>query len=256
MKSPPIYDKLNVSGVIIVIDILVCDDNLNVLQQIYKLIKLFEKNNNLSFNIQTKSSADFILQENYHCDIAFIDIEMPGISGLRLAEELKKKNPDVIVIVVTSFQSYLDDAMRIRVFRYLSKPIEPNRFFENFRDALIEYKEISKTIILEIRDEIYSIKTKDILYIENQKHGSILVTKDLTLHTNKKPRELYSMINQPNCFVYSHNSYIVNLQNVIDFNKNTITLRRNREKTVSAYMSQRKYSDFKKAFLAFAGGIR
>lgn len=238
------------------IDILVCDDNSNVLQQIYKLIKHFEKNNNLRFNIQTKNSADFILQENYRCDIALIDIEMPGISGLRLAEELKKKNPDVIVIVVTSFQNYLDDAMRIRVFRYLSKPIEPNRFFENFRDALVEYKNISKTIILEIKDEIYSIKTKDILYIENKKHGSIIVTRDLTLSINKKPSELYSLINQPNCFVYSHNSYIVNLQNVIDFNKNTITLRKNRDNTVFAYMSQRKYSDFKKAFLAFAGGIR
>lgn len=237
------------------IDILICDDNSNVLQQIHKLIKQFEKNNNLSFNVQTKCSADFILQEDYHCDIAFIDIEMPGISGLRLAEELKKKNPDVIVIVVTSFQNYLDDAMRIRVFRYLSKPIEPNRFFENFRDALIEYKEISKTIILEIKDEIYSIKTKDILYIENKKHGSLIVTKDLTLNINKKPNELHTMINQPKCFVYSHNSYIINLQNVIDFNKSTVTLRKNREHTVSAYMSQRRYSEFKKAFLAFAGGI-
>lgn len=237
------------------IDILVCDDNSNVLQQINKLIKHFEKNNNLSFNIQIKNTADFILQEDYHCDIAFIDIEMPGISGLRLAEELKKKNPDVIVIVVTSFQNYLDDAMRIRVFRYLSKPIEPNRFFENFRDALVEYKNTSKTIILEIKDEIYSIKTKDILYIENKKHGSIIITKDLTLNINKKPSELYNLINQPNCFVYSHNSYIVNLQNVIDFNKNTITLRKDREHTVSTYMSQRKYPEFKKAFLAFAGGI-
>lgn len=237
------------------IDILICDDNSSVLQQIYRLIKSFEKCNNLSFHIQTKSSADFILQEDFYCDIAFIDIEMPGISGLRLAEELKKKNPDVIVIVVTSFQNYLDDAMRIRVFRYLSKPVEPNRFFENFRDALIEYKDISKTIVVEVRDEIYSIKTKDILYIENKKHGSVLVTKNVTLSTNKKPKELYSLIGQPKCFVYSHSSYIVNLQNVIDFNKSTITLRKSHDETVSTYMAQRKYSDFKKAFLAFAGGI-
>ena len=142
--------------------------------------------------------------------------------------------------------------MRIKVFRYLSKPIEPNRFFENFCDALTEYKETSKTIIIEIKDEIYSIKTKD---IENQKHGSIIVTKTLTLNTNMKPQKLYDLIDQPKCFVYSHNSFIVNLQNVIDFNKNSVTLRKNHEETVSTYMAQRKYSDFKKAFFAFAGGI-
>ena len=50
-------------------------------------------------------------------------------------------------------------------------------------------------------------------------------------------------------------SNIILLKTPIDFNKSTVTLRKNREHTVSAYMSQRRYSEFKKAFLAFAGGI-
>ena len=237
------------------INVLLCDDNTVFLDEMNKLTEEFGKKHNLELNIDLRDSADFVFEEKTVYDIAFIDIEMPKTSGLILAEELQKINPDIIVLVVTSFQQYLDDAMRIHVFRYLSKPVDIARFFENFRDAVKEYNNISKSIIFDLRDRVVSLKTKDILYIENRKHGSFVVTKNDAFAVNKKPKELCSLINQPNCFVHSHNSYIVNLQNVIDFDKNSIKLRRNDNETVSAYMSQRKYSDFKKAFLAFAGGI-
>lgn len=74
------------------------------------------------------------------------------MSGLELAVELKKQNPDVLIIVLTSFQRYLDDAMRIHVFRYLSKPVDVNRFNKNLFDAVQEYRTLSKTIILETHD--------------------------------------------------------------------------------------------------------
>lgn len=237
------------------INILVCDDSEKVLKQLTKLIQVWEKNNNTIFSIDLRTSGDFILSEAPQYDIAFIDIEMPGISGLKLAETLKKYNSDVLVIVVTSFQNYLDDAMRIHVFRYLSKPIDINRFNKNFNDAIIEYRNLCKTIIIDTKDETHSVKTKDILYIENLKYGALIVTNKNEYITNKKPKEWLEIINQPKCFVYSHNSYIVNLQNVIDFSKKHVTLRRNANETVSTYMSQRKYSDFKKSFFAFAGGI-
>lgn len=237
------------------INVLICDDNAVFLDEINRLTKDFGQKHNLELNIDLRESADFVFEEKAVYDIAFIDIEMPKTSGLILAEELQKINPDIIVIVVTSFQHYLDDAMRIHVFRYLSKPVDVTRFFENFKDAVKEYNSISKSIVFDLRDRVITVKTKDILYIENKKHGSFVVTKNDAFTVNKKPKELCSLINQPNCFVYSHNSYIVNLQNVIDFDKNSIKLRKNDNETVSAYMSQRKYSDFKKAFLAFAGGI-
>lgn len=73
------------------------------------------KVNTVSFNIDCRQSGKFILENKHKYDIAFIDIEMPEMSGLELAVELKKQNPDVLIIVLTSFQRYLDDAMRIHV---------------------------------------------------------------------------------------------------------------------------------------------
>lgn len=181
---------------------------------------------------------------------------MPGINGLRLSEKLKEFNSDTIVIVLTSFQNYLDSAMRIHVFRYLSKPIDKNRFYSNLKEAVEEYRLISKTITITNNGEVHLIKTKDILYIENQKYGSIIYTNRGDFYTNIKPKELRQKIDQNECFVFSHNSILINLQNVIDFNKTTIVLRKGKCETISTYISQRKYPNFKKAFFDFAGGLK
>ena len=238
------------------INLLICDDNPKITKQVSELIVIFEKKYKINFLNDIKHSGDFVLNNNKSYDIAIVDIEMPGISGLRLSEKLKELNSDIIVIVLTSFQNYLDSAMKIHVFRYLSKPLDKNRFYSNLKEAIEEYRLISKSIILKYNDEVHLIKTKDILYIENQKYGSIVYTTRGDFYINIKPKELNRKINQDKYFIFSHNSILVNLQNVIDFNKTTIVLRKNETETVTTYMSQRKYTNFKKAFFDFAGGLK
>jgi len=237
------------------INILVCDDDENILNQVNKMLSTWCKKNNIKVNIDLKRSGDFILVDDFRYDIAFIDVEMPGISGLKLSEELKKSNPDILIIIVTSFQSYLDSAMKIRVFRYLSKPLEPNRFNLSLSDAIHEYRNISKTIVIEDNIGTYVVKTKDILYFENHRYGSIAVTKYAEYKTHKKLEEWYKIINQPECFVYSHKSYLVNLQNVISFNRTSVTFKKANNEPITTYVSQRKYSNLKRAFYDFAGGL-
>lgn len=179
---------------------------------------------------------------------------MPGINGLKLTELLRKNNPDIIVIILTSFADYLDSAMNISVFRYLSKPIDKNRFQRNFMEALDFYKKISKRIFIEQDGDVYTIKTKDILYIENTKHGSIIVTKHGKFKSTLKPQEWALKIELPNNFIFSHKSFLVNLQNVVNFNKSTVTFQGKNELIEVFCISQRKYTEFKRAFYNFVGG--
>lgn len=238
------------------LNILICDDDQDIIEKIKKMLFLYSKKHKTEFLIDTKTSGNFIIGQSKSYDIAFVDIEMPGINGLKLSESLKKINSDILLIIITSFQNYLDDAMRIHVFRYITKPIDPNRFFNNLDDAIKTFHNISKSIVITYKSYVFNIKTKDILFIENCKNGSNIITKYNTIKTSKKPKDLLTEIGQNDRFIYSHNSIIVNLQNVIDFNKNTVTLRKNESETISTYISQRKYSQFKKAFFEFAGGIK
>ena len=189
-----------------------------------------------------RTCGDFIFKEKHSYDIAIVDVQMPAVNGLEVSERLKQLNPDIIIMILTSYPAYLDSAMKIQVFRYLSKPIDTERFNRNFLEAVDYYKKISKSIIIEKYDEIFTVKTRDILYIENRKHGSLIVTKYKSYETNKKPAEWYEIINQPNCFVQSHKSYIVNLQNVINFDKSSITFQGANENLMEHCISQRKYA--------------
>lgn len=238
------------------INVLVCDDDKNITSKIYKLLQNIKNKYKFDFIVYIKNNGEAAIDSNISYDIAIIDIEMPGMSGLKLSERLKNNNPDIIILILTSFSDYLDSAMDINVFRYLSKPIDIDRFNRNFLEAVKRYKQITKQIILEISEQVYTIKTKDIFYIENLKHGSIIATKHGNYKTSKKPQEWFEIINHPNCFVYSHKSFLVNLQNVINFNKSTILFQGLHENIEIPCVSQRKYSNFKKAFFNFAGGIK
>ena len=57
------------------------------------------------------------------CDVAFLDVEMAGLNGMKLAERLKVLNPDVNIIFATGFGHYRDAAFDLHASGYLTKPI-------------------------------------------------------------------------------------------------------------------------------------
>ncbi len=236
------------------LNILICDDDKNIVQQVSSLLDEIKSKHNIEFKIDTNTDGQFSIDKNAIYDIAILDIQMEGINGLEVAENLKRNNPDVIVIILTSYSDYLDSAMKINVFRYLSKPIDEQRFHKNFLEALEHYRNISKQIVVKSNDMVSYVKTKDILYIENLKHGSSIVTKTDHIKTNKKPEEWYTIIDQKDRFIFSHKSFLVNLQNVINFNKTTITFQKQDERLDITCVSRRYYNDLKKAFFDFVGG--
>ena len=61
--------------------------------------------------------------EEHECNIAFLDVEMAGMSGVELAEQLKLRNPDINIIFATGFDEYYKDAFNLHVSGYLTKPI-------------------------------------------------------------------------------------------------------------------------------------
>ena len=60
-------------------------------------------------------------------DVAFIDIDMPGITGVQLARELKALNPDLNVVFATGYGEYMADAFELHSSGYLMKPITPEK---------------------------------------------------------------------------------------------------------------------------------
>lgn len=81
----------------------------------------------------------------HSCDIAFLDIEMAGMSGVALADALKKYNPEINIVFCTGYGNYRDQAFDLHASGYLMKPITPEkvkREFENLRRPIYEKKRL------------------------------------------------------------------------------------------------------------------
>ena len=79
------------------------------------------------------------------CDIAFLDIEMVGMSGVELAEKLKKYNSEINIVFCTGYGNYRDAAFELHASGYLMKPITPEkvkRELENLRRPIFEKKRL------------------------------------------------------------------------------------------------------------------
>ena len=84
------------------------------------------------------------VKDNF-CDIAFLDIEMAGMSGVELADELKKYNSEINIVFCTGYGNYRDKAFELHASGYLMKPITPEkvkRELENLRRPILEKKRL------------------------------------------------------------------------------------------------------------------
>lgn len=162
----------------------------------------------------TKEAYDILLGESANdVDVVFLDIEMPGMTGLELVKQLQVAYN---VILVTSKSEYATEAFEDAVADYLVKPVEYERFLKaanKVRDNLEKEK-----LLAEKEDHIYAksdgklfrLAYKDIMYVEaladyvifNMENGR----KHIVHHTMKGiekrlPESVFSRV---------HRSYIIN----------------------------------------------
>ncbi|MFE5322269.1 response regulator [Paenibacillus sp. NPDC056579] len=65
--------------------------------------------------------------EHSAVDLIFLDIEMPGMNGLAVAERLSQRWPGMQIIFVTAYQEYAVEAFEVNAFGYLLKPVSKER---------------------------------------------------------------------------------------------------------------------------------
>ena len=108
----------------------------------------------------TYISGEELLNSDGRVDIAFLDVEMPGITGITVGKILKEKYPYAKIFILTSYSDYLDEAMRFHVFRYLSKPVDKKRLFRNMKDALYQLSIDTREVSIETKEQTVMISSR------------------------------------------------------------------------------------------------
>lgn len=123
--------------------IIAVDDEKIALEALASAIKAVVAEDEVISFRYPEDALDYV-KEN-PCDIAFLDIEMAGMSGVELAEELKKYNSEVNIVFCTGYGNYRDKAFELHASGYLMKPITPEKIkreLENLRRPILEKKRL------------------------------------------------------------------------------------------------------------------
>ena len=233
--------------------ILICDDDALAIEQLKKSINYFFEYNHLKCpDIVSYLQGDSLLADEGEKDILFLDIEMPGMNGIYVGNELKKKNKNIIIFIVTSYVEYLDEAMRFHVFRYLSKPLDKQRFFRNMKDAIALYNTLTIKLPVETKQGIHTIPASSIITVEAQE-GKLIIHTTMRDFESIQNMEYWLDLLPKNCFFQTHRSFIINLEHVTDFDKSLVHLA---DSQFHAYLTRRRYTAFKEAYLLYLESTR
>ena len=115
-------------------------------------------------------------------DIAFLDIEMPGLNGIALARKLKAINPKLNVIFVTAYDSYAREAISMHASGYITKPVNETKI-KNEVDSLRYPIELNTNKKLKIKcfgnfDIFYEGKPVKFAYSKSKEVFAYLVDRE------------------------------------------------------------------------------
>lgn len=106
-------------------NILIVDDEIDTLNEIDFYVKRYNK---FDYSITCTNPLKALEEaEKFKFDVALLDIEMPGMNGLELAEQLFNISPDIKVAFITAYNSYATEAFDVNAIDYVLKPIREER---------------------------------------------------------------------------------------------------------------------------------
>lgn len=156
-------------------------------------------------------------------DLLFLDINMPGISGINF---LKTLSHPPAVIFTTAYREFAVDAFELDAIDYLLKPIAFERFMKAINKFLTVQSSPQKTqeqmpvqqdsIIIKSNKKNYKIAHGEILFIESMDNYVKVHTNDQTLVCYEKLTDLETEL-PSHKFLRIHRSYIINLNKVTAF---------------------------------------
>lgn len=187
-------------------------------------------------------------------DCVFLDIKMPEMDGFKFLEHFSKRN--FSVVFVTAYSEFALKAIKENALDYLLKPIdtddlletiekikaekEKNKTFDTLEYRLREHS--NKRIAIPTEGKLLFVNTEDINYCKSDgNYCRLHFLNQKSLFISKKLKDIQSLLPE-NDFYRIHNSYLINLNRVVEYQKTEGYVLLENEKLIP--VSRSKKTDF------------
>lgn len=224
--------------------IAVCEDEKIFLQIIRNKILDYVRQKDIDAEIKLFLSGAAFTKCEEHFDIVFMDIDLGKENGMDIISAYRK-NHKSINIILTSHTEEIANGYKVRAFRFLSKPIQDQAFFEALDEAILLLGK-SRRYIGWCDGEEKVIHEEEIIYVEaGDKYSGIRISEGFyrVKYTITEMKQQLDTLD----FYMPHRSYIVNMNYIDKIEEEKIYLI-NREKIK---ISRLKKKDFRMKFFDF-----
>lgn len=231
--------------------IAICDDDRSYIETIKEIITQHEemKEEVVFYEyLSGEELADYCWQQH---ELIFLDIQMPGMDGNETARLIRAGNKEAVLVFCTNYPNPTPESFKVQPFRYVIKDKQNKILKNDMADILVEMKRKVNLKYLNITGDgkVFRIPLKSILYISVIKRGTLIhlfqndeISK---IYCRESLKDLYPRL-QMDGFEYAHNSYIVNMTNIIHMNKSVIVLIDKTELNISRSKKRQFDEEFSK----------
>ena len=198
------------------LQIAICDDLEEERVILSRMLRNYARRQGLSLQVHFFVSGEELLQSVRRanaCQVLFLDIYMPGISGVETARRLRAAGYGASIVFATTSTDHGVDSFEVRASDYLVKPFRQEEVDRALDWCLEHMPEPLRSLSVYAEGEIQEFPLASVLYIEVLGHQSHIHTLRQTVVVRKSLDDLERAVDSPD-FFRCHRSFLVNLGHV------------------------------------------
>lgn len=197
------------------LNIAVFEDNQNEQDILIQYMNRFFNERNAEYTIDCFSSFSEQFDYLIKYDILFLDIELGNKNGIHFGYEIRKKYPDLIIIITSKHPQYLIDGYRIDAKRYLLKPINQD-LFNIEMDSILKSSSFKQNFgFYDKNIAPYKIHFCELMFIESIGRETYAHKVNGDIIECIYPLKKWIQLLNGKGFSHVHKSFIVNLGSII-----------------------------------------
>lgn len=223
----------------------IIEDNQEVLDYYLKYINRYQKEEKVKIELFTyENGADLLKDYNKDFHVIFLDIGLPIMNGLEVANKIREVDESVLIVFVTNLPQYAIEGYKVNALDFLLKPV-------TYSDFQIEMKKIERNLklkkknylVLNLKGIVHKIPFSSIIYVEIIHHDIVIHTDSNDYKFRGSLKSIEENLDQQ-LFSRCNNCYLVNLNYVESIDKNMVILTNNKELLISRNRRKPFLDDF------------